>query len=100
MSRRGLFNATNQRLSPIASTSGRIHCELLRLLFLHAHGETTRFFEILDDEQAQPNTPRFTYRRATFFNTLKSQTGLMVMRAGALRININTDGRPLAIKKR
>ena len=69
MSRRGLFNATNQRLSPIASTSGRIHCELLRLLFLHAHGETTRFFEILDDEQAQPNTPRFTYRRAAFFKT-------------------------------
>ena len=25
-------------LPAIASTSGRIHCELLRLLFLHAHG--------------------------------------------------------------
>ena len=28
-------------LPAIASTSGRIHCELLRLLFLHAHRETT-----------------------------------------------------------
>ena len=44
-------------LPAIASTSGRIHCKL-RLLFLHAHRETTRFFE--------------TYRCATFFNTLKS----------------------------
>ena len=30
----------------------------------------------------------------------ENKTGLMVARAGALRININTDGRPLPIKKR
>ena len=48
-----------------------------------------------------PNhTSRFTYRRAAFFNTLKSKTGLMVARAAALRVNINTDGRPLPTKKR
>ena len=87
-------------LPAITSTSGRIHCELLRLLFLHAHRETTRFFEILDDEHAQPHTSRFTHRRAAFFNTLTSKTGLMVARAAALRININTDGRPLPTKKR
>ena len=40
----------------IASTLGRIHCELLRLLFLHEHRETTRFFEIMDDEHAEPHT--------------------------------------------
>jgi len=84
----------------IASTSGRIHCELLRLLFLHAHRETTRFFEIWDEGHAQPNTLRFTYRRAAFFNTLKSKTGLMVARAAALRTNINIDGRPLPTQKR
>ena len=80
-------------LPAIASTSGRIHSELLRLLFLHAHRETTRFFEIFDDGHAQPYTSRFTYRRAAFFNTLKSKTGLMVARAAALRTNINIDGR-------
>ena len=48
--------------------------------FLHAHRETTRFFEIFDDGHAQPYTSRFTYRRAAFFNTLKSKTGLMVAR--------------------
>ena len=84
----------------IASTLGRIHCELLRLLFLHAHRETTRFFDILDEEHAQPHASRFTYRRAAFFNTLKSKTGLMVARAAALRTNINIDGRPLPSKKR
>ena len=87
-------------LPAIASTSGRIHCELLRLLFLHAHRETTRFFEIFDDVHAQPHTSRFTYRRAAFFNTLKSKTGLMVARAAALRTNINIDGRPLPTQKR
>ena len=87
-------------LPAIASTSRRIHSELLRLLFLHAHREMTRFFEIFDDGHAQPYTPRFTYRRAAFFNTLKSKTGLMVARAAALRTNINIDGRPLPTQKR
>ena len=45
-------------------------------------------------------THRITYRRAAFFNTLKSKTRLMVARAAALRININTDGRPLPTQKR
>ena len=44
----------------IDSTSGRIHRECLRLLFVHLHCKTTRYFEILNGEQAQPNTPRFT----------------------------------------
>ena len=48
-------------LPAIASTSGRIHCELLPLLFLHAHRETTRFFEIFDDGHEQPHTSRFNY---------------------------------------
>ena len=43
----------------IVSTSGRIHRECLRLLFVHLHCKTTRYFEILNGEQAQPNTPRF-----------------------------------------
>jgi hypothetical protein len=31
-------------MSVIASTSGRLHCEFIRLLFLQAHRETDRFF--------------------------------------------------------
>ena len=37
--------------------------------------------------------------RPAFFNDLKSKTGLMVARPAALRININTDGRPIPTKK-
>ena len=62
----------------IASTSGRIHCELLRLLFLHAHRETMRFFEMFDDGHAQPHTSRFQYRRAAFFITLKSMMMMFI----------------------
>ena len=40
------------------------------------------------------------YRRAAFYNTLMSKTGLTVTRAAALRTNINIDGRPLPTKKR
>ena len=47
----------------IASTSARIHCELLRLLFLYEHRETTRYFEILD-ELVQTDAANFAYRRA------------------------------------
>jgi hypothetical protein len=31
-------------IPPIASTSGRLHSEFIRLLFLQAHRETDRFF--------------------------------------------------------
>ena len=31
-------------MPPIASTSGRLHSEFVRLLFLQAHRETDRFF--------------------------------------------------------
>ena len=31
-------------MSPIASTSGRLHSEFIRILFLQAHRETDRFF--------------------------------------------------------
>ena len=58
----------------------------------------TRYFQILD-ERAQATTARFTYCRADF-NTLKSKTGLVVARAAALRININTEDRPIPTKKR
>ncbi len=33
-------------MSPIPSTSGRLHSEFIRLLFLQAHRETDRFFAV------------------------------------------------------
>ena len=47
----------------IASTSGRLHCEFVRLLFLQAHRETDRFFAGV--QLAQSNQ-RYHFPRAAF----------------------------------
>ncbi len=39
----------------IASTSGRLHSELVRLLFLQAHRETDRFFALSGVHRVQRN---------------------------------------------
>jgi hypothetical protein len=48
----------------IASTSGRIHSEFVRLLFLQAHRETDRFFAASGVQLAQTNSGLFHFRRA------------------------------------
>ena len=53
-------------MSAIVSTSGRVHSEFVRLLFLQTHRETDRFF---------------------------AATG--VVKSTALRINLNIDGTPI-----
>ena len=84
----------------IASTSGRVHSELARLLFLQAHRETTQYFEAQGQQLAQTNhLDTFHYKRAAFYNglnvTLKSKVGLLLAKAAALRINLNLDGVPV-----
>ena len=49
----------------IASTSGRLHSEFVRLLFLQAHRETDRFFAASGVQSAQ-STSVFHFRRAAF----------------------------------
>ena len=84
--------------------AGRRHASFVIILII---------FEILDvtmcntmsvirassDQAPPPNTATFTCCQSAFLNSLKSKTGL-IARATALRININTDGRPLPTKKR
>ena len=50
----------------IASTSGRLHSEFVRLLFLQAHRETDRFFAASGVQQAQSTSGQFHYKRAAF----------------------------------
>jgi hypothetical protein len=83
----------------IASTSGRLHCEFVRLLFLQAHRETDRFFAASGVQLAQSNLfnqTQFHYRRAAFSSQLKSKVGNILAKAAALRINLNIDGAPIA----
>jgi hypothetical protein len=77
----------------IASTSGRLHSEFVRLLFLQAHRETDRFFAASGVQLAQTNpSGQFHFRRAAFSCQLKSKVGLTLDKAAVLRINLNLDG--------
>jgi hypothetical protein len=80
----------------IASTSGRLHSEFIRLLFLQAHRETDRFFAASGVQFAKSNMGGFFhFRRSAFSSMLKSRVGLILAKAAALRININFDGAPI-----
>ncbi len=84
----------------LLSTSGRLHSEFVRLLFLQAHRETDRFFAASGVQLAQtnPSGQLFTFRRSVFLTQLKSKVGLALDKAAVLRININLDGAPIASK--
>ena len=51
----------------MTSTSGRLHSEFIRLLFLQTHRETDRFFPASGVQLAQSTSGFFHYHRATFF---------------------------------
>jgi hypothetical protein len=79
----------------IASTSGRLHSESVRLLFLQAHRETDRFFADSGVQLARPTSGQFHFRRAAFSVQLKSKIGNILAKAAALRITLNIDGAPI-----
>ena len=84
-------------MSDIVSTSGRLHSEFVRLLFLQDHRETDRFFAASGVQSAQ-STSVFHFRRAAFLQQLKSKVDLVLVKATSLRINLNLDGSPIASK--
>ncbi len=80
----------------IASTSGRLHSELVHLLFLQAHRETDRFFAASGVQLAQSDRGQFHYKRTAFSSQLKSKVGSILVKAAALRITLNIDGESIA----
>ncbi len=76
----------------IPSTSGRLHSEFVRLLFLQTHRETDRFFAASGVQLAQTDRDQFHFRRAAFSSHLKSRVVLTLAKAAALRITFNLDG--------
>ena len=82
----------------IESTSGRLHSEFVRILFLQAHRETDRFFAASGVQLAQQNRGGFHYRRAAFSSQLKAKTGSILAEASALRLILNIDGSPILSK--
>jgi hypothetical protein len=53
-------------MSGIASTSGRIHSEFTRLLFLQGHRETDRYFEVSGVQFVQPTSGLFHFHGVMF----------------------------------
>jgi len=80
----------------IASTSGRLHSEFIRLLFLQAHRETDRFFAASGVQPAQSTSGGlFHFKHAVFLSQLRSKVGSTLAKAAALRVNLNIDGAPI-----
>ena len=79
----------------ITSTSGRLHSEFIRLLFLQAHRETDRFFSPSGVQPAQSNHGTFHYKRTAFLRQLKSKIGSSLAKAAAMCVNLNIDGAPI-----
>jgi hypothetical protein len=75
------------------TTSSRMHCQFLRLLFLQAHRETTAHV-IATGLPSQQNRSdnAFRFKREAFYMDLKSKVGLVSAKASALRINLNIQG--------
>ena len=70
----------------IASTSGRLHSEFVRLLFLQ---EPDHFFAASGVQLAQHDRDQFHYRRSVFSSQFKAKVGNILAKAAALRINLN-----------
>ena len=80
----------------IDSTSGRLHSEFIRLIFLQDHRETDRFFAASGVQTAQSTSGGlFHYRRAAFSAQLCSKVGSTLVKVAALRVNLNVDGAPI-----
>jgi hypothetical protein len=82
----------------IASTSGRLHSEFVRLLFLQTHRETDRFFAASGVQLAQHDRGLFHFRRAAFSTHLKAKVNSTLAKTAALRIKLNIDGTPITSK--
>jgi hypothetical protein len=62
-------------MTDIVSTSGRLHSEFIRLLFLQAHRETDRFFAASGVQLPQTDHGLFHFLHTTFSVTLQSKVG-------------------------
>ena len=70
-------------LPAVVSTSGRIHGELLRLLYLLADNKTQLHFQALD-EAIDVDSEAYCWRRSGFFWRMRASLGLACAQATIL----------------
>ncbi len=85
-------------MSAISITSGRLHSEFVRHLFLQTHRETDLFFAVSGDQFAQTDCGLFHFLRAAFTQQLKSRVDLALVKETTLRITLNLDGTSITSK--
>ena len=77
----------------IPSTSGKLHSEFIRLVFLQSHRETDRFFVASGVQLSQSTSGGFFhFHREAFSSMLKSHVSLILTKVVVLRITLNLDG--------
>ena len=80
----------------IARTSGRLHSEFIRLLFLQAHRETDSFFAASGVQPVHHTSGGiFHFKRAAFLSQLKAKVGSSLAKTAAMCVNLNIDGAPI-----
>ena len=82
-------------MTAVTSTSGRLHSEFVRLLFLQAHRETDRFFASSGVQLEKSDRGYFYFRPVSFLAQFKSRVGLTLAKSATLRIVLNLDGAPI-----
>jgi hypothetical protein len=82
----------------ITGTSGRLHSEFIRIVFLQTHRETDRFFGASGVLSAQSDRGLFHYHHEAFSSMLKARVRNILAKAAVLRINLNLHGAPIASK--
>jgi hypothetical protein len=82
----------------VTSTSGRLHSDFVRLLFLQTHRQTDRFFSVSGVQLVQHDRDQFDFRRVVFSSLVKARVGLALAKAAALRITLYLDGTPITSK--
>jgi hypothetical protein len=85
-------------MTAVAPSSGRLHSEFVRLLFLQAHRETDRFFAASGVQLAQSDRVHFHFRLTAFDQQLKIRVDLVIAKAAPLRITLILDGVPIISK--
>jgi hypothetical protein len=80
-------------MTDIPSTSGRLHCEFVILLFSKDHRETDLF---LTSSGVQVSQSNFHLLHTVFSSQIKSKVGHILVKDAVLRINLNIDGTPIS----
>ncbi len=82
-------------MTTIVSTSGRLHSEFVRLLFLQAHRETDLFFTVSGVLSPQSDRGFYHLCHATVSTQVQRKVGLTLGKVTTLRISLNLDGTPI-----